>query len=258
VLTGRPALFPSVVWWALQFVALAGGALLAAVAATLGRQALSARRLGYPRVLLVLFSILTAVFLCFFEGLTRGTVFDRYLWPLDFGLAVLLLARRPASSARAHALGARAHAGLARAHAGPPTGPRRQLAFLLTTAALSTVVAAVAIVITVNADAYDAARWSAGDKAVAAGVPATMVDAGFEWVGAHQSGTAVPGRRVPGSPFYETWYDQMFPAFTECAFVSGNEVPLPWLRRLATVTYQELGFAEQQDLYVYLIRKPGC
>ena len=65
-------------------------------------------------------------------------------------------------------------------------------------------VAAVATVITLNADAYDAARWSAGDKAVAAGVPATMVDAGFEWVGSHQSAVALPGRRVPGSPFYET------------------------------------------------------
>jgi 4-amino-4-deoxy-L-arabinose transferase-like glycosyltransferase len=258
VLTGRPALFPSVLWWALQLVALVGGALLAAVAATLGRQSSSARRLSYPRVLLVLFSILTAIFLCFFEGLTRGTVFDRYLWPLDFSLAVLLLARRPAPSPQAHALGTRAHAGVAGAHAGPLTGPRRQLAFLLGTAALSSVVAAVATVITLNADAYDAARWSAGDKAVAAGVPATMVDAGFEWVGSHQSAVALPGRRVPGSPFYETWYDQMFPAFNECAFVSGNEVSLPWLRRLATVTYQELGFTERQDLYVYLVRKPGC
>jgi 4-amino-4-deoxy-L-arabinose transferase-like glycosyltransferase len=258
VLTGRPPLFPSVVWWALQLVALAGGALLAAVAATLGRQTLSGGRLCYPRVLLVLFSILTAIFLCLFEGLTKGTVFDRYLWPLDFSLAVLLLARGRAPSARAHALGTRAYAGVAGAHAGPPTGPRRQLSFLLTTAALSTVVAAVAAVVTLNADAYDAARWSAGDTAVAAGVPATMVDAGFEWVGSHQSAVATPGRRVPGAPFYDTWYDQMFATFTECAFVSGNDVALPWLRRLATVTYQELGFAERQDLYVYLVRKPGC
>ncbi len=128
VLTGRPALFPSAVWWALQLVALAGGALLAAVAATLGRQSSSARRLSYPRVLLVLFSILTAIFLCFFEGLTRGTVFDRYLWPLDFSLAVLLLARRPAPSPQARRPG---HTGARRGRRGARrslTGPRRQLA----------------------------------------------------------------------------------------------------------------------------------
>ena len=36
---------------------------------------------------------LTAILLCLFEGFTRGTVFDRYLWPLDLSLAVLLLAQ---------------------------------------------------------------------------------------------------------------------------------------------------------------------
>ncbi len=276
VLTGRPALFPSVAWWALQLVALAAGVLLAAVAASNYRPFLSWQPLCYPRVLLVLFSIFMAIFLCFFDGLTKGTVFDRYLWPLDFSLAVLLLARRPAASAQAHGLHARTHtlvAGLARVagragiseasdfpgtDAGLLTRPRRQPAFLFTTAAFSAVVATVAVVLTLNTDAYDAARWSAGDRAVAAGVPAKMVDAGFEWVGSHQSAVALPGRHVPGSPFYETWYDQMFPTFNECAFVSGNAVSLPWLRRLAMVTYQEVGFADEQDLYVYLVRKPGC
>lgn len=261
VLTGRPALFPGAVWWALQLVALVGGAGLAAVATTLSRPSLSSAssaRLSYPRVLLVLFSVLTALFLCLFQGLTKGTVFDRYLWPLGFSLAVLLLARRAVPSPRAPVTGPALHARRRRTQArGPTTAPPR-LAVLLSTAVLATVVAAVAAVITLNADAYDAARWSAGDKAVAAGVPATMVDAGFEWVGSHQPGVAVPGRRVPGNPFYETWYDQMFPAFAECAFASGNLVTLMSLKPLATVTYQELGFARPETIYVYLVRQPGC
>ncbi len=264
VLTGRPVLFPSVVWWALQLVALAAGAMLAAVAATLGRPSLSASGLSHPRLLLALFSMTSGVFLFLFQSLTRGTVFDRYLWPLDLSVAVLLLARRPAPIARvhargigAHARGSTAHAGVAGAHAFPPR-PAPTAGALLATTAFSTVVAVVATVITLNADAYDAARWSAGNKAVAAGVPATMVDAGFEWVGSHESAAAVPGRRVLGVPFYETWYDQMFPAFVECAFVSGNEVSLPSLRRLATVSYQGFGFAGRQYLYVYLVRRPGC
>jgi hypothetical protein len=265
VLTGRPVLFPGVAWWALQLVALASGALLAAVAATVSRPSLSPGRLCYPRAMLVIFSVLTALLLCLFQGLTKGTVFDRYLWALVFSLAVLLLSRRAVPSARApgpgpgrRGRGAGAQGRGAGAHARGPTGAGPALPVLLSTAVLAAVVAAVATVITLNADAYDAARWSAGNKAVAAGVPARMVDAGFEWVGSHQAGVAVPGRPLRGGPFYLTWYDQMFPAFKECAFVSGNQVALASLRRLATVTYQEYGFAGRETLYVYLIRNPGC
>jgi hypothetical protein len=257
VLTGRPALFPGVVWWALELVALASGASLAAVAASVGRPAVpSGPRCG-ARLLLALFSTVTALFLVLFEGLTKGTVFDRYLWPLAFSTAVLLLARRRGPSRPVHARGTRARTASTGAHARDPSTPRR-LPVVMATATLSTVVAAVAAVTTLNADAYDAARWSAGDRAVAAGVPARMVDAGFEWVGSHQRGTARPGRRVRSAPFYDTWYDQMFPAFSECAFVSGNLVALASLTRLATVTYQELGFAEPETLYVYAVHRPGC
>ncbi len=265
VLTGRPALFPGVVWGALQLVALTGGVMMAAVFATLSRPSLSPARLGNLTGLLVLFSVFTALFLCLFEGLTKGTVFDRYLWPLDLSLAVLLLARGSAPSPWARSPSAGAHvrrsgrpaggAGMRPAHPGT-SGPH--LPVLVATAVLSTVVAAVAAVITLNSDAYDAARWAAGTEAVAAGVPATMVDAGFEWVGSHQTGTAVPGRRVPGVPFYDTWYDQMFPSFAECAFVSGNKIALASLTPLAQVSYREFGFAGPQALYVYLVRRPGC
>ncbi len=198
VLTGRPALFPSAVWWVLQLVALAAGALMAAVVATLRRPSFSPARLGNPRGLLVLFSILTALLLLFFQGFTRGTVFDRYLWPLDFSLAVLLLARPGAPRASSNRPGPTG-AGRGRRPVTPrrpAAAPRRSLSPVpvgVATVVLSTVVAAVAAVITLNADAYDAARWAAGDKAVAAGVPATMVDAGFEWVGSHEADVARPG-----------------------------------------------------------------
>ena len=263
VLTGRPALFPGVAWWALQLAALTGGILMAAVFGTVSRPSLPSARLGNSRGLLVLFSMLTALFLFLFQGLTKGTVFDRYLWPLDFSLAVLLLARRPVPSPRPKGTGAHVRrsgtlAGDAGAHAGRPGTSGPHVPVLVATAAFSAVVAAVAAVITLNADAYDAARWTAGNKAVAAGVPATMVDAGFEWVGNHQTGIALPGRRVLGAPFYDAWYDQMFPAFAECAFVSGNKVSLTWLTPLAKVTYQEFGFAGPEVLYVYLVRQPGC
>ncbi len=45
--------------------------------------------------------------------------------------------------------------------------------------------------ITLNAFSYDIARWRAGERAVAAGFPASRVDAGFEWVGMHAAGGVV-------------------------------------------------------------------
>jgi hypothetical protein len=251
VLTGRPVLFPGVIWWVLQILALAGGTALAAVAGAVGRRSFPSDAGAYPHVLLALFGLLTALFLCFYQGLTKGTVFDRYLWPLAFALAVLLVAQRAAPSAGLHSKGSGGHA-----RGSPPAGLRRPSG--LATVALATVIAAVATALTLNADAYDAARWSGGNQAVAAGIPATMVDAGLEWVGSHQPGVAVAGRQVPGRPFYLTWYDQMFPAFQECAFVSGNQVSLSSLRRIARVTYQEFGVAGPEQLYVYLVRQPGC
>jgi 4-amino-4-deoxy-L-arabinose transferase-like glycosyltransferase len=251
VLTGRPVLFPGPVWWALQGLALAAGTTLAVVAGVAARRPPPSGPRSYPRVLLALFALLTALFLCSYQGLVKGTVFDRYLWPLAFALAVLLVARPAPLPAGRHARGSWAQAaGSSPARLGP--------ALRSTSAVLAGVAVAVAVVTTLNADAYDAARWSAGTKAVASGLPAVMVDAGFEWVGSHQAGVAVPGRQVPGTPFYDTWYDQMFPAFRECAFVSGNEVPVPSLGRLATVTYQEFGWAGPQRLYVYVVHQPGC
>jgi hypothetical protein len=251
VLTGRPALFPGPVWWALQGVALAAGTALAVVAGVAACRPPPSGPRSYPRFLLALFALLTALFLCSYQGLVKGTVYDRYLWPLAFALAVLLVARPASPPPGRHARGGRPQAG------GPPPA-RLGPALRVTTAVIAALVAAVAVVITLNADAYDGARWSAGTKAVAAGLPATMVDAGFEWVGSHQGGVAVPGRQVPGTPFYDTWYDQMFPAFRECAFVSGNVVAVPSLGRVATVTYQEWGFVGPQHLFVYVVRQPGC
>ena len=53
------------------------------------------------------------------------------------------------------------------------------------TVALTLVAGAVAISVTLNADSYDGARWSAGQIAVEAGARADAVDAGFDWVGSH-------------------------------------------------------------------------
>lgn len=80
----------------------------------------------------------------------------------------------------------------------------------------------------------------------------------FEWVGSHASGLAKAGRHVASAPPYETWYDQMFPGFKECAFVSGSRLDEPQLALLRTVSHYELGFATSENLYVYAVRGEVC
>lgn len=111
---------------------------------------------------------------------------------------------------------------------------------------------------TVNADAYDGARWRAGELAVKAGVRPSQVDAGFEWVGDHADEDAISTRHEAAAPLYETWYDQMFPGFQECAFVSGSPWSGPRLKPLRETTYNELGVAVPEHLYIYAVRSPGC
>jgi hypothetical protein len=258
----RPHLFPGATWAALDLLAVVSGAGLAFVvgaAATerlragprselrtrrgaVGPAGLAGQGVGAgPRDLVRLFTLCGAVVLAGFELFVRAAVWDRDLWPLVFGAAVLLadLGARPVEGAR--------HMDRSR------VGRWRALV-----AALALVDAVVAGAVTLNGDAYDAARWSAGQDAVKAGFAPTMVDAGFEWVGSHASTVARPGRQVAGSPPYEKWYDQMFPGFRECAFVSGAVLDEPTLALLREVAYNEVGFAIREHLYIYALRLPGC
>jgi hypothetical protein len=119
-------------------------------------------------------------------------------------------------------------------------------------------VVTAAVTLNAYAYAYDAARWSAGQDAEKAGFAASTIDAGFEWVGSHTTATAEPGRKVAGAPPYETWYDQMFPGFKDCAFVSGSPLDEPSLVLLRSLMYNELAFAVPEHLYVYAVRGVGC
>ncbi len=117
---------------------------------------------------------------------------------------------------------------------------------------------AVAISVTLNADSYDGARWSAGQIAVAAGVRANAVDAGFDWVGSHATTPALRARQMAGVPSYVMWYDQLFPDFRDCAFVSGS-LPAPHGTSLiGRVRYNEVGFAVPEYLYIYAVRARSC
>jgi hypothetical protein len=240
----RPDLFPTPIWLLLEVVALGSGTLLAFIMASSRRTIplLSPPAAGDKSVV-SLFTWLSAAGVVGYALFVRAAVFDRYLWAPVFGGA-LLLAVRGAGRGK----GGRGQAA--------PAGSGRH--FAAAAGALALIVAAVTAAVTLNADAYDAARWSAGRDAVMAGFAATTVDAGFEWVGNHATTVAKPGRRAADAPPYETWYDQMFPGFRDCAFVSGSRLDEPALVLMRAVSYNELAFAVPERLYLYAVRRSGC
>ena len=205
---------------------------------------------------------------CLFVGMTAGggvlyglfvqaALWDRYTWPVIFGTAVLVATSALGTDVAADGANGPKHSRRATPGAGARLwSPER--AAMVASISLAAVIALVAGAVTVNADAYDGARWRGGELAVTQGFAATTVDAGFEWVGSHSAARAVRGRQVPGDPAYESWYDEMFPGFRDCAFVSGSRWAAPRLRPIGAVGYDELGFALPAQVYVYAAGQPHC
>ncbi len=251
----RPSLFPAPIWALLRAIAVAAGAALAFVVTNATRGALRARLSANrsapappPEIseksVVSLFTWLTAAGLVGYGLLVQAAIFDRYLWALAFGSAVLLAA----FGARTGSL-ARRPVALRRRGDWPAYAAPAVLALILTV---------VAGAIVLNADAYDGARWSAGQEAAKAGVAAATIDAGFDWVGSHTAEPAVRGRPMVGALPYEMWYDEMFPRFKECAFVSGSPVAHAHVAHIGTERYNEVLFAWTERLYIYAVRTAGC
>jgi hypothetical protein len=256
VLSGaRPDLFPGALWLALEIVALIAGTALAfvAVAAVTTREAASQLFSGTVQSLVAWFALLSAAGLLAYGLLVRAPLFDRYLSQLAFPVAVLLahscLRSRATTRRPTHALGVMTAAGRT---------PRAGTAATAATVGLVLVIGAVTAALTLNADSYDGARWQAGQVAVQAGFAPSEVDAGFEWVGTHTSEDANRALQVLPGPAYEAWYDKLFAGFRDCAFVTGSPSPQPDLTLLRVTTYDELGFAVPEHLWIYAAQAPGC
>ena len=270
----RPKLFPTWAWQSLEYMAVLAGAALAFVAACRRPR----RPVAVPGlVLLRSFTLLSGAGLVAYGLFVAAPLWDRYVWPVAFGASALLLAQTRAGAPRPTGAAPPAAEVLARPerwrrpgrhvalggapkHAVPSwrgRGVRGAVPVGLVAACAVPAIAA-AVAVTVNADAYDGARWEAGGLAVRAGYPAGSVDAGFEWVGSHATTGAVGGRRPAGAPPYVTWYDQLFLRFHDCAFVSGSPFGGPSVRPLGVVSYQEVGFAGNERLYVLAVNSPSC
>jgi hypothetical protein len=245
----RPAVFPRVVWIALEAAAaigtVLGGMVVGQLIGNYVRQRTTTRPeqvaefLGTPRGLLASFCVLYGGGLAAFSFVVSG-IADLYLWPLVVPLAVLLLAYRDRRAATD----------------GSPTEPTRSAGPVPAWAAL-TGLALVALALLLNQSAFDAARWRAGNLAVTEGVSAQSVDAGIEWVGFHT------GERVrSGAPLAaagRSRFDTMFPSFRPCAVVSASPLRLRGAESIASpiVQYRLLLFEGTKE-YLYLYRLPGC
>jgi hypothetical protein len=105
----------------------------------------------------------------------------------------------------------------------------------------------LSLLTTAYGSAFDAARWEAGRQLVAAGVPATDVDAGFEWSGYH-SPNGVDRRPVPGRL---NWYSTHFPENRRCfAVYSSRQKHAGW-RLVRTVPYRKFIVAKPARLWTY-------
>ena len=171
-------------------------------------------------------------------------VWDRYLYPLVPAAAILLLRWVP----EAVRLG-------------------RSLAF--SNAAFAWL-AASALAIAANSFAYDAARWREGEAAVAIGYESRTIDAGYEWVGYHSSGTGGQG----GGDRGQAWFEYLMPPAPICAIVSnsppGTDEPfldkglLPLDGNYVLLMGNESAYSQYlfvgkaQPLYLYGASLSGC
>jgi hypothetical protein len=252
----RPELFPGVSWSAIGLLALIATALVGGVTAGVaGAHLRRARqdpqriraRLGSPLGLLALFAALVTVGLTAF-GLV-GAFYDRYLWPLIPVVSALLLYvpldLRPRSSTGSPDL-----------RDWPRMGTRAT--GLRSASLLSwTLLAAMSAAIMLNSNAYDGARWRAGQRLLTLGYPAAWTDAGPEWVHSHQTGLA----RVTAPGDGLLWYQRQWPSYRLCAFAAdfGSAVADSSLIHLDPDAYRlYLFFGPSEPFYYFKVVNRVC
>jgi 4-amino-4-deoxy-L-arabinose transferase-like glycosyltransferase len=178
------------------------------------------------------------------------TVFGRYLVVLVPVLLLVVLAERdrpaePAPGAQ-QATGARTATGLA-GWAGTARRARTGWATAIG-GAIAGFLAVLSLTVTAYGSAVDAARWNVGRQLVASGVPATDIDAGFEWSGYHAPNGVDYG--PPDAPRIN-WYSAKFADNRPCFAVASSAQSQPDWHLLRTVGYREYVVTGDARLWVY-------
>jgi hypothetical protein len=234
LLGSRPRVVPAGAWAAVELVAvLAGVVVLALVAEAIAVRWRAPRREQpsplAPRVMAAYAAVTGAGVAV--AIVRNGAVYDRYLWPLALAGAVLLVTAFPvAPLSRWHPLASQA--------AVAATG-----AFV-----------ALSLLVTLNSDAFDGARWRLASSAVRTGVAARSVDGGFEWVGWHAGGVAdANAAGVATRPYWVAMVGE--PA--ACIELSASPLSGPGLALVRTEVWRTWLVAGRSRLYEYR-RAPAC
>jgi hypothetical protein len=241
---GRPVLFEPAIWSLLNYVSLAAAILAFAICGgALGamlrpggiiRERHLGTWIGSTSGLLAVYSVLTVGGLLAI-GINAAFI-DRYVWPIVLPVAALLLLRPEVVPSR-NAL----RAGMA-----------------VSAAAVMVGLAVFSSALFVNSNAFDAARWQMGERAVARGYAASTIDSGMEWVGYHATGPVL----TPGwAGSNENYYDGWFASFRLCAMVSSSPLNLPGfsLDQFVPNAYRLLVVAgPAQPMYLYRVNGPHC
>jgi hypothetical protein len=223
----RSAVIPAPAWFALNAVAVACGIVLCALAVeslAVRRRAAAAPTMAsriFAVHLILIFSGLIAA------AVTDGNLYDRYLWPAILPASLLLAVRERAAVV--------------------PAPRRYRCAGLIAATVMS-------LWLTACSDVFDAALWRAGVVAVRSGYPATTVDAGFAWTGAHTSGPVIanPSAVPPG----RAWWTAMGGTGTVCIVVTAS--PRPGPGPAAEIGWGPLPLVGVTEVYLYRTGDASC
>jgi hypothetical protein len=223
VLVGaRPMLFPEAAWVGIQGVAVLSACVVFAMAFRAARR--YARPLS-PGVLVVAGYLGLSIVAFAGRADTNATLYDRYLLG-TVAIAILVLLVQLKS---------------ARVRVAP-------------VAVLFGVSAAISAVLLLDSIAYTRTRWSAGEQAVAAGVPAPAVDAGFEWSGYHHPGRIGDAWTSATNNLSLSLLDSASPfavAFGNSPCVVLADSPRPRSQFTGAIRYTALGGLVKRKLFIY-------
>ncbi len=228
LLGSRPRIVPAAGWAVIELAAVVAGlvvlGLVAEAIVVAGRSRRGGRDGSLQAQVLVADAILTLGAVA--TAIARnGAVYDRYLWPVVLAGAVLLVAAFPVVPLwRWHPAAA-------------------QVALTLVAA-----FALVSLLVTLDSDAFDGARWRLANEVVAAGVPAQAVDGGFEWVGWHA--TAVADANASGDGTRPYWV-AMVGEPTACVEVSASPLAGRGATLLRETTWRTWLAFGRANLYAY-------
>jgi uncharacterized membrane protein len=221
----RPGLLP---WWdLLPALGLLGLLTLGATIVPAWRCLRASKRPG-ERYLVLGFGLAYAASIAA-QASVGWAAFDRYLLPLV------------APGAALGALGWR--------HLRATTSP---LPLAVTTGVVG-LLAVTSAVLSLNAWAFDSARWQAGVAATADGWPTGDVDAGLEWAGWHSREAYGSG---PPTEEDRSWWSANLPSSRSCVLVTSSREEG---QVVAEPTYRLLGFlGPQSSMYVIVTGAGTC